>query len=305
MPNIPLPEVLIGEFTVFRPFTAPGLFAYRHSQALRLLDLPGYAVAHLDAAQRREALEGAVALCRPLSALVVFLNVVALEDFIRDLGARLADHPALASYFPSISGLRIKPGKRRPNRPFARLDTDAAPFLDPGEVNKLYQKCLGIQAIPASEHAQLRDLALLRHTVAHHGAVIRSVDVQRFQHYIVQPEHLINPPVAFVREVGRYSNLGPVLVGETANLPSRSHRTFRLFRQIGKLRWPSWNASAWNRNGEASAPGGGAGSGGVDPTLHRRAATRICLRLCGLTSGCSRHAPLAPALRPMRRSLGS
>jgi len=37
----------------------------------------------LDAVQRREALQRAVALHRPLAALVIFLNVVALEDFFR------------------------------------------------------------------------------------------------------------------------------------------------------------------------------------------------------------------------------
>ena len=42
MPNVPLPEEPVGEFTVFRPFTAPGLFAYRHMQALSLLDFPDY-----------------------------------------------------------------------------------------------------------------------------------------------------------------------------------------------------------------------------------------------------------------------
>jgi hypothetical protein len=171
---------------------------------LGLLNFPDYAGGDLDAAQRREALESAVAFHRPLSALVIFLNVVALEDFIRDFGARLADHPGLASYFPSVSGLRMTPTNPAPNRPFARLDRDPVPLVDPVDVNNLYQRCLGIQPFPASEHAQLRDLALLRHTVAHHGAVIRSVDVQRFQHFIVQPGHIINPPVAFVRDVCSY-----------------------------------------------------------------------------------------------------
>jgi hypothetical protein len=204
MPNVPLPEETVGEFTVLRPFTAPGLFAYRIMQALGLLDFPDYAGGDLDAAQRREALQRAVAFHKPLSALVIFLNVVALEDFVRDFGARLADHPGLASYFPSVSGLRMTPTNPAPNRPFARLDRDPATLVDPVDVNNLYQRCLGIQPFPASEHAQLRDLALLRHTVAHHGAVIRSVDVQRFQHFIVQPGHPINPPVAFVRDVCAY-----------------------------------------------------------------------------------------------------
>lgn len=201
MPNVPLPEEPVGEFTICRPFTASGLFAYRHMQALSLLDFPDYGGGDLDAVQRREALQRAVALHRPLAALVIFLNVVALEDFFRDFGARLADHPALTRYFPSIGRLRMEPVEQKPNRPFARLDKDPVPLIEPQALNKLYQRCLGVGPIPSSEHLYLRDLALLRHTVAHHGAVIRAVDVSRFQHFIVEPGHIINPPMTFVRDV--------------------------------------------------------------------------------------------------------
>ena len=201
MPNVPFPEEPVGEYTVCRPFTAPGLFCYRVDQALSLLKFPDFGGGDLDATQRSEALQRAIAYQRPLAALVIFLNVVALEDFIRDLGARLADHQNLASYFPRVSQLRMIQTGPGPSRPFARLDRDPAKLLDPVAVNNLYQRCLGVEPIPSSEHSKLRDLALLRHTVAHHGAVIRSVDVQRFQYYTVQPGHIINPPVAFVRDV--------------------------------------------------------------------------------------------------------
>jgi hypothetical protein len=204
MPKIPLPEVIIVEFTPFRPFTAPGLFAYRNIQALNLLEFPDYSGVDLNETQRRDALRHAVELYRPLSALVIFLSVAGLEDFIRDFGARLADHPDLAVYFPSISELRMKPVKPKPDRPFARLDTDPIVFTDPAEVNKQYKKCLGVEPFQPSEHAKLRDLALLRHTVAHHGAIIRSIDVPRFQHYVVKEGQPINPPIIFVREVCDY-----------------------------------------------------------------------------------------------------
>jgi hypothetical protein len=201
VPNVPFPEEPVGEWTICRPFTAPGLFCYRIDQALSLLQLPDYGGGDLDATQRSEALQRAIAFQRPLAALVIFLNVVALEDFIRDLGARLADNQNLSSYFPHVSQLRMISTKPNPSRPFARLDRDPVTLMDPVEVNKLYQRCLGVEPIPSSEHSKLRDLALLRHTVAHHGAVIRSVDVQRFQYYIVQPGHIINPPVSFVHDV--------------------------------------------------------------------------------------------------------
>jgi hypothetical protein len=205
VPNVPFPEEPVGEWTICRPYTAPGLFCYRVDQALSLLKFPDFGGGDLDATQRSEALQRAIAYQKPLAALVIFLNVVALEDFIRDLGARLADdHQYLASYFPNVSQLRKKPFEPDPNRPFLRLDSDPAKLLDPVDVNKLYQRCLGVEPIPSSEHSKLRDLALLRHTVAHHGAVIRSVDVQRFQHYTVQAGHIINPPVAFVRDVCTY-----------------------------------------------------------------------------------------------------
>jgi hypothetical protein len=171
---------------------------------LDLLEFPDYSGGDLDETQRRDALRHAVELQRPLSALVIFLNVVALEDFIRDFGVRLADHPDLTAYFPSISEFRMKPVKPKLDRPFARLDTDPIVFADPAEVNKQYKKCLGVEPFQPSEYAKLRDLALLRHTVAHHGAVIRKIDVERFQYYAVEPEHIINPPIDFVREICKY-----------------------------------------------------------------------------------------------------
>jgi hypothetical protein len=96
------------------------------------------------------------------------------------------------------------PVKQKPSRPFARLDRDPVTLLDPKTLNNLYQRCFGVGPIPSSEHSYLRDLALLRHTVAHHGAVIRKVDVSRFQHFIVEPGHIINPPMTFVRDVSAH-----------------------------------------------------------------------------------------------------
>ena len=87
----PFPSVPFGEFTITRPFTAPGLFAYRHMQANKLLHFPDLADGDMSREQRAEALLRMVSVHRPLAALVIFLSVVALEDFIRDLGARLAD----------------------------------------------------------------------------------------------------------------------------------------------------------------------------------------------------------------------
>lgn len=203
-PAIPLPDAPVAEWTGIRTNSATGLFAYRHMQAIGLLEFPDYGGGDLTAKQRCDALSNAVNFQKPLAALAIFLGVVALEDFIRDFGARMADNIYISQHFPALAQLRSKPKFRAPDQAFRRLDIDPTDLVDPEQVNALFQKSLYVEPIPASEYSRLRDLALIRHTVAHHAAVIRQVDVPRFQYYIVRPRQSINPPDEFVRETLTY-----------------------------------------------------------------------------------------------------
>jgi hypothetical protein len=168
-------------------------------QASGLLDLPDFGGGDLNTEQRREALASAISFHKPLAALSLFLGVVALEDFVRDLVARMAENPEITQLFPLLAGFRSQPKARAPDHTFRRLDTDPAGVIDPEEINAVFLQALGVAPIPLHEYWHLRDLALLRHTVAHHAAVIRQVDLPRFRHFIVQPRRVINPPSAFVK----------------------------------------------------------------------------------------------------------
>ena len=203
-PQIDLPEVPVGEWSAIDTGTSSGLFAYRSMQAAGLLDLPDFGGGDLDAQQRREALLTAVSFRKPLAALSLFLGVVALEDFMRDLVARMADDPELLSWFPQLADFRSQPKPRTPNQAFRRLDTDPAGVVDPEEINSVFQRTLGVSPIPVHDYWHLRDLALLRHTVAHHAAVIRHVDVPRFRYFRVRPGRIINPPAKFIKAELQY-----------------------------------------------------------------------------------------------------
>lgn len=203
-PAVPLSETPLGEWTVFDTRTAPGLFAYRQSQAIGLLELPDLGGGDLDATQRKEALHHFVSLHRPLAALSLMLGVVALEDFIRDLAARLADNPLCVSHFPELAQLRAQPISRPSDKMFKRLDTDPAGVLDPEVINLNFSRAMGVAPVPTEDFWHLRDLALLRHTVAHHGAVVRQIDLPRFRYFIVKPGRMINPPPDFVRSELEY-----------------------------------------------------------------------------------------------------
>jgi len=202
--KVPFPNEPVAEWTVFRPFTAPGMFGFRHIQADQLLQFPDFGSGTLTDEQRREALDRAVTFHRPLTALVIFLNVVALEDFLRDLGARLADVDGLSAYFPKIDRLRLVPKKPNPGKPSARLDKEQVSYTDFDAVNALYFEAVGLEPVLAAEIPRLCDLAIVRHTIGHHGAIVRQIDVPRFQYYLVTPDQLINPPVTFVKETCAY-----------------------------------------------------------------------------------------------------
>jgi len=200
----PLPEVRVSAWTAWSRSTASGLFVFRYSQAINLLSLPDFADSEFDAAGRREALDRHVNMMQPLAALSLFLGVVALEDYVRDFGARSAENVDLVSLFPKLTKLALKQDTK-PNRPvFARVDRDAYIYTDPEQLNFAFRDSIGVEPIPASEYSKLRDLALLRHTVAHHASVIREVDVARFQFYSVHAGQSINPPADFVKETLKY-----------------------------------------------------------------------------------------------------
>lgn len=203
-PAVPLPEAIASEWSICDVRTATGLFAYRQSQALCLLNLPDSGGGDLDAEQRRQVLRQAVTLHKPLSALSLFLGVVGFEDFVRDLAGRVADTTSIATYFPDLGALRTQVRARQADQFFRRLDKDAFASFDPEDINSSFTRAMGIAPVPAGEYWHLRDLALIRHTVAHHAAIIRPIDVPRFAHFIVHAGRLINPPPEFVRSELEY-----------------------------------------------------------------------------------------------------
>lgn len=198
--KITFPFVPIAEWSVTRPYTAPGLFAYRHIQALNLLDFPDFGDGDMTREQRREALDRHINIKRPLTGIVIFLNVVALEDFIRDFGMRLSNIENLDKHYPKISVLGMTPQKANPQKPSKQLDKDPAPLMDFDKLNELYESCIGIKPIGQADFPRLYDLTIIRHCIAHNGSIIREVDLPRFQYFNVTANQIINPPIDFVKE---------------------------------------------------------------------------------------------------------
>lgn len=229
-PVVPFPEAQIGEWTVFGSTTAPGLFTYRHTQAIGLLELPDFGDGDLDSSQRREALRNAVLLQKPLTALALFLGIVALEDFVRDLSARLAETPSCLKHFPGLAVLRAKRRMRQPAQMYKRLDKDPFDLLEPEELNSEFKKAMAIAPVPLQEFWHLRDLILIRHTIAHHAAVIRHIDLPRFSHFIVKPGCVINPPIDFVRSELTYL----FNIGRTIEMAVRSAAFEKFIATAGK-----------------------------------------------------------------------
>ena len=56
-PVVVFPEALVGEWTAIDTRTAPGLYAYRHLQAVHLPELPDFGGGDLDAAKREITLQ--------------------------------------------------------------------------------------------------------------------------------------------------------------------------------------------------------------------------------------------------------
>jgi hypothetical protein len=198
---VPFPYVEMVEQIPLFVDTAPGIFTWRQILGKSLLSFPDLGGGDLSAEQRREGLERFVELQRPLTALALFWSVVALEDLFRDMGVQLNALPELRNHFKKIA--TIAPQLKSKAKPGQRLDTDP-PYLDFSELNDLYQHIFQINAVDPANICRLVDLALIRHTVAHHGAVVRPIDLPRFRYYQMQENRVINPPVWFVRETAMF-----------------------------------------------------------------------------------------------------
>lgn len=152
--------------------------------------------------QIKEMLLGQVSCRPPLTAVVIFLCVVALEDFVRELGNMLANVPDFQAYFSDSEKLKQK--SKQPSVPHERKDGDATRLSNPEDVNELYQSVFGISPYPDNELPKLRDLILIRHIVAHHGSIVREIDAERFRYYDIPSKSVLNPTVEFTKETALY-----------------------------------------------------------------------------------------------------
>jgi len=178
----PFPEQIRGEVNPFRSHTTPGRFAYRSMVARGLLEIPDLGMYS----------------CGLLESFVIFYAVVALEDLIRELGNDLSRCRSLATEFPRYTELHSK--ARRRKRRYQQGDRDVATLLEPTAVNDLYHQVLGVRPFARQDIVRVRDLALVRHTIAHHGGLFRRQDTGRFRYYRVRPGAMIAPPTDFARE---------------------------------------------------------------------------------------------------------
>jgi hypothetical protein len=192
------PTQVFSEFNVARTRTVPGLFFYRNMQATDLLSPPDMGQGDLSPQERRDALNRMVIFQRPLTALVVFLSVVNLEDLIRHFAKALGKIDGIENYITTIEELGIfkLPEYKNGNVPFSPIHFEL--------VNSLYEKHLGVRPIPDIEIDKLKDLSQIRNIIAHNGSLIRDEDVAKFNFYEVTPNRIINPPPEFVRQINSY-----------------------------------------------------------------------------------------------------
>jgi hypothetical protein len=200
---VPFPYVNVAEAVSVLVDTPPGMFAWRRMLGEDLLSFPDLGGGDLDAEQRQEGLERFVELHRPQTALALFWSVVALEDLFRDMGVRLNALPELRNYFKDIAAIAPQPKSNA--KPGGRLDKEPE-YTQFKLLNKLYQNVFCIDAVDPdpTNIDHLDDLVLIRHTVAHHGAIVRAIDLSRFRYYQMQVGRTINPPVSFVRDIENF-----------------------------------------------------------------------------------------------------
>lgn len=165
------------------------------------------------------------------SSLVLSPSRTSYEDSATDSRVSMGSQPT--SQILRNSGFGFVPPPLRARHAPSSMMSRFGTSTDFAEVNARYRTVLGVEPVPVAEFARLHDLAIIRHTVAHHGSVIRQIDVPRFQYYSVTPGALINPPPAFVRETSNYL----YQIGAGFELAVRNHVFTRVIASLA----PDWS----------------------------------------------------------------
>lgn len=224
-PKIDFPTALVGEMTVFDVRCPLGLFGYRIVlQAIRLLDWPApYDLEKLSDEEKRRIKDGFLQLRHPITALGLFLGVVALEDFVRDLLHRLREDDFVGSHFPEFQKLTAKSIEKE----FSNIR--------PEEWNDKLFSIIDLKPIPEEELPHIGDLVLLRNAIAHYGSLTPEKYRDKFKYWDVKIGQMINPPASFVRtELNYIFHLGQKIHEETRRIVFR-----RIIEKMG---------CGWSRN---------------------------------------------------------
>jgi hypothetical protein len=157
--------------------------------------------------ERRRIKDGFLQLCHPITALGLFLGVVALEDFVRDLLHQLRQDDLVSSNFQELQNQDIEKKFR---------------YIDPAEWNKKLFRLIGLKPIPEKELPHVEDLVRLRNAIAHYGSLTPEAYRDKFKYWDVKIGQPINPPASFVRtELNYIFHLGQKIHEETRRIVFR------------------------------------------------------------------------------------
>jgi hypothetical protein len=220
-PKIDFPTALVGEWTPFPVKTPLGLFDYRISQAQRLLEWPDQnGLEKVPDEERRRIKDGFLQLGHPITALGLFLGVVALEDFVRDLLHQLRQDDLVSSNFLELQNQDIEKSFKH---------------LRPKCWNKDFLRIMGFKPVPTKEISHVADLVRLRNAIAHYGSLTPEAYRDKFKYWDVKIGQPINPPASFVRtELNYIFHLGQKIHEETRRIVFR-----RIIEKMG---------CGWSRN---------------------------------------------------------
>lgn len=111
-----------GSARFYRTDYALGLLVERITQAQELLHPVDLGPGTLSREERADALERFHVIGTTVTALSLFMSVVALEDYVRDLGGRLTGNALIARHFPELVVMQATPLPQQAAAPFKRLD---------------------------------------------------------------------------------------------------------------------------------------------------------------------------------------
>lgn len=181
--NFPFYNWPSGEWGIFNTNTSFGLYLYRFCQYRNLADScvkQHIDLSKIDEADRKFFQDSALHFARPLGALILGMQIVALEDYLRYQLDSLLNNSCVLNLYPD-SNKQLPKDKSYGER---------FKLSNISELNQRCERAFGFYLIEEIYIKQIHDLVRIRNIIFHFGGIVSDQKRAEFDFYQIDREQI-------------------------------------------------------------------------------------------------------------------